>query len=652
MLTPVRMVRVELLALDQDLIALSERIGDMALLHPVSALQLGPWPVPLGWSEINGLAAEYATAIRRLDKLSEFLRLHGGVAGFRARISPHEVLQEAVRILDGADPEMKSLEARVHDLERRLSQLDGLQAQLELLSGLEVDLSELHELRFLYTASGLLPPENVGRLDDSLRETPHALIPIRRVGERVLLLAFSRSQESEVLDRALDSARLERMEIPSELSGRPADAVACVLARRAELEHQLEAVERDRGSLRDRWGESLLRMRAEVEANARVVNVWQKAGRTERTRLLAGWVPKAAVETFAAQIAATTHGHSVLVLADPSPSDDPSGVEVPTALANPPPLRPFEELTRTFGLPSYWDMDPTPLAALLYLLMFGMMFGDLGQGAVLIALGFALATGRVLESRQDFGRILAACGVSAVVFGALYGSVFGSEEVISALWLKPTKEPLLLTGVAIILGMIVLSAGLIFGTITAWRRHDLADFYLGQNGLMGLWLYWGLAAVGLPMMAGRDLLPLTAMVPLIGVPMVLLFLRSPIAHTLGWTKTAQGRSYAVEMGVEIFDLVIRFVSNTVSFLRLGAFALAHASLGVTVFALAELVHGLPGGYVGTVIIGNVLIIALETLVVGIQALRLEYYEFFTKFLHAEGVPYRPFALHQRATGSR
>ena len=650
MLTPVRMVRMELLALDRDLVALSERIGYMALLHPVSVLQLGPWPAPLDWLEMDGLAAGYATAIRRIDRLVESLQLPGADAEFRPRVSPLEVLQEDERLLDGMDPEIRALEGRTHDLERHLLRFDGLQAQLGMLSGLDFDLAELRDSQFLHMALGLMPPENVERLDDSLGEISHALIPIRRVGERVLVFAFSRVQDAEVQDRALDSAYVERIETLTELNGRPADAMARLLTQRAELECQIEAAERDRGWLRDRWGEALRRVRVEVEANARIVNMWQKAGRTERTRLLAGWVPKATAESFVAQVAAATEDRSLVVLEDPSPSDDPSGIGAPTALANPAPLRPFEELTRTYGLPDYWDLDPTPLAALLYLLMFGMMFGDLGQGAVLVALGLALASGRVMDGRRDFGYILAACGVSAIVFGALYGSMFGSEDLIPAIWLQPREEPLVLIGVAIVLGVVVLSVGLICGAITAWRRRNPFDFYLGQNGLTGLWLYWGLVAVALPLMVGYGPLPSAVVVPIVGVPLVLLLLRGPVADAFGWIKIAGGSAYAIEAGMETFDLVVRFVSNTVSFLRLGAFALAHASLGLTVFALAELAHGLPGGYLGIIIVGNALIIALETLVVGIQALRLEYFEFFTKFLRAEGAPYRPFALYRRATG--
>lgn len=650
MLIPVPMVRVQLLVLDRDLVALSERIGDVALLHPMDARELGPWAGPLAWSEMDSLAAGYASAARRLNRLAEFLRVSGAHADPEARIAPSEVLQEAERLVNRVEPAVKGLEDRLHDLQGRQLRLEALQAQLEMLSDLDVDLAELRRLRFVHMVSGLVPPENVPRLDESLREIPHALIRVRRVGDRELLFAFSLHDDAEVLDRALQSAYVERMEIPAELSGRPAQALAQLEASRGELAQEAQGVERERELLGERWAGELRRARVGVDTNARVVDLWRRAGRTERTRLLAGWVPRARSQGFGAEVAAATEGRALLTMAEPSPTEDAQSPPVPTALANPSPLRPFEGLTRTYGLPDYWDLDPTPLAAALYVLMFGAMFGDLGQGAVLALVGAALARGRILEGQRDFGRVLAACGVSAMIFGILYGSVFASEELIPALWLRPMEDPVLLIGVAIAFGVAVLSIGLVFGIASAWRRHDLEALFLGQYGLVGLWLYWGLLAVVFLVVAGRQQPSLLVIGPLVGVPLALLFLHGPLARILGWTHGAGDGAYAIESGVETFDLVVRFASNTVSFLRIGAFALAHASLGLTVYAIAELVHGLPGAYVATVILGNGLILVLEALIVGIQALRLEYYEFFSKFLRGGGSAFQPFALSRHRAG--
>lgn len=650
MLTPVSMVRVELLALDRDLVSLSRRIGDMALLHPVDAGDLGPWAAPLAWQEMEGLAARYASTGRRVDRLAELLRLPAGPPMAEVSLSPREILREVDGLLERIEPEARALEERIHEQEDGRLRLEGLEAQLALLSPLGVDLAELRRLHFLYLVSGLMPHEKLGRLEDSLRDTPHLLVRVHRVGERDLVLAFVQRGDAELLDRALQSAYLERMEIPAELSGTPAEALLQLQTLRLELEQEARGVERDRGLVAERWAGDLQRARGGLEVNSRVVGLWRRVGQTERTRLLAGWIPRASSRHFSQEVAAATEGRSVLAVAPPVAGVEGSDPAAPTALANPGPLRPFETLTRTYGLPDYWDLDPTPVAAFLFVLLFGAMFGDLGQGFVLLAVGVLLAQGLLVGGQRDFGRILAACGFSAMGFGVLYGSVFAAEGVIPSYWIRPIENPSTLLVAAVLLGMAVLSVGLLLGIVSRWRRRDLAEFYLGQNGLVGLWLYWGLVAVALLIAIGGQGLSLWLLIPLIGLPLLLYFLHGPIAEAAGWRHGGEGGAYAVQAGVESFDLVIRFISNTASFLRVGAFALGHVGLGVTVFALAGLLRGYPAASILLLILGNLLILTLETLIVGIQALRLEYYEFFTKFLHGGGVAYRPFALREGEAG--
>ncbi|MHB0868461.1 MAG: V-type ATP synthase subunit I [Chloroflexota bacterium] len=652
MLTPVPMVRVELLFLDRDLVPLSERIGEMALLHPVDAVELGPWAAPLGWPEMEGLSAAYASADRRVDRVGEQLGIPLDGHGVEVAINPQEAILQVRDLLSAVEPEVRGLEDRNHDLQSRRLRLAGLEAQLHMLGRLDVDLAQLRRLRFVHLVPGLLPPENLPRLEESLRDTPHLIVPVSKVGERELVFAFSRQEDAELLDRTLQSAYLERTEIPADLSGHPAEALAQLRARQAEVDGEIQAVERDRRRLGERWVGELRRARAALDANGRVVALWSQAGRTDRTRLLAGWIPKAGSEGFAAEVAAITEGRAEVSAAEPDPGAEGSEPRAPTALSNPAPLRPFEQLTRTYGLPDYWDLDPTPFAGALFVLMFGAMFGDLGQGAVLVLLGLALATGRLAQGQGGFGRILAACGASAMLFGLLYGSVFGSEHLIPALWIRPMENPLLLIGAAVALGATVLSVGLVFGIVGSWRRRDWTEFYLGQNGLAGLWLYWGLVASALLAVFGGAAFSSWMLVPLVVIPLALIALHGPIARALGWSEESPDGAYAIQAGVESFDLVVRFASNTMSFLRIGAFALGHVGLGITIFALAELAHGLPGASLGVLVLGNLVILVLEGLIVGIQALRLEYYEFFTKFLHGGGIAYSPFALRLRGARLR
>lgn len=650
MLTPVPMVRVELLALDRDLVAVSRCLGGMGVLHPVDVRQLGDWPERFSWGEMEELADSFDTLCRRLDRIREALGIPRVDGLIGTRISPDESLRDASELVDGLEPQVRRIDERSRDLQARALRLDLLEGQLRMMTDLQVDLNLLRGLSFLHMVSGLVPAERLERLGESLRDTPHALVPVQRTEGRILVFAFSSRGDAEVLDRALQSAYVERVAIAEELRGTPARARTQLQARRSALEEEAHQLDGDREALRGQWLEELSRVQRTLDTNARVVELWRCMGRTERTRSLVGWVPRARLELFANEVAATTGGRSVLATAEPSPLDDATGVQPPTALSNPGPLRPFEELTRTFGLLGYWDLDPTPLAGPLFLLLFGLMFGDLGQGAVLVLVGLALSMGRIAEGYQSFGRILAGCGLSAMLFGLLYGSFFGTEALIPALWLHPLENPLLVIGVAVVLGAFVVTMGLLFGTITAWRRRDLVGFYLGQSGLAGLWLYLGLLATAVLVAAGGGGLVLAALVPLVLVPLGIIFLHGPIAHALGWAESVEDGTYFIQSGVETIDLAIRFASNTVSFLRVGAFALAHVGLGVTVLALAELVRGLPVASVVIIVLGNVVILLLEGLVVGIQALRLEYYEFFTKFLRGGGTAYAPFALH--ATDAR
>lgn len=644
MLTPVRMVRVELLVLEDDLLALSQRIGEMALLHPLNATELGAWSAPLGWQEMDELAALYASADRRLDRLEGLLRLPRPNWIPEVGLAPWGLLSRVDGLLGRVEPAAKELEGRLRGLESRRQRLNALEAQLELLSTLNVDLSELRALHFLHMVSGLLPREGLLRLEQSLRDIPHLLLELRRVGDRELVLAFTDLQSAGVLNRALESSYLERLEIPSELNGTPAEALARLADVRSDLEREADAAEAQRDLLTQRWGEELTSARAELDPNSRVVAFWRGAVRTERTRLLAGWIPAERSHGFAETVSAVTNGRSILAIGEPEPNEEWSRLPPPTALANPSPLQPFEGLTRTYGLPDYWDLDPTPVAAVLFVLLFGAMFGDVGQGLVLLVAGGLLALGLLVRGQRDFGVILAACGLSAMLFGVLYGSVFAAEGLIPSFWIRPMMNPTTLLTASVLFGMGVLSIGLLLGIWGNWRRRDYAEFYLGQNGLTGLWLYWGLVAALLLVVLGGASLSLWLLIPLVVLPLALRFLHGPIAEFAGWRHEAGGSAYAVQAGVESFDLVIRFISNTASFLRVGAFALGHVGLGLTIFALAALLGNLTVASIVILALGNLLIMTLEVLIVGIQALRLEYYEFFTKFLHGGGVTYRPFAL--------
>jgi V/A-type H+-transporting ATPase subunit I len=313
-------------------------------------------------------------------------------------------------------------------------------------------------------------------------------------------------------------------------------------------------------------------------------------------------------------------------------------------------IRPFESLLRTYGLPRYGEVEPTAVVALAFLTMFGFMFGDVGQGAVLFAIGYFIY--RRMFRYRDYAVILMECGVFASAFGFLYGSVFGSERWLPALWLQPMHDVGRLVRTAIGFGIAFISLGFALNLLNALRRRDLATLW-ERNGLFAALAYW--IAVGLLIRyatGGRGSVTLGTALLWLALPAALILLKEPVRAVIRGVREHRAPdatelfALVVESLVELLDTIVSTIANTATFIRLAAFAISHAGLFLAVFSVADAVAG-SGGAAGTIgawaviVLGNAVIIALEGLIVAIQSVRLEYYEFFSKFYSGGGEAYRP-----------
>jgi V/A-type H+-transporting ATPase subunit I len=296
----------------------------------------------------------------------------------------------------------------------------------------------------------------------------------------------------------------------------------------------------------------------------------------------------------------------------------------------------------TYGTVPYADVDPTVVAGLAYVLMFGMMFGDIGHGLLLVALGLALRSGRPHRwpaVRRAWPFVLGA-GVAACLFGALYGEFFGPTGVVSPLWLAPMDQPVQLLVAGIAVGAVLLAGAYALGIVNRWREGGWPLAVYAPSGIAGSALFLGLGAVALGVYADRGwLLVAGAVVWAAGVVLVLLGL---LAGSGG------GVVGVLQAVVELFDTFVRVGSNLLSFARLAAFGLTHAALSALVW---EATTSLTGdgvlGWAGAVLVlvaGNAAAFSLEALVAAIQALRLEYYELFSRVFLAEGRPFRPWHI--------
>jgi len=329
--------------------------------------------------------------------------------------------------------------------------------------------------------------------------------------------------------------------------------------------------------------------------------------------------------------------------------------EIPTQLRNGRIFRPFEMFVKTYGLPGYNDIDPTPFVAISFLAMFGMMFGDVGHGLVLAAIGAALAflPYRALLAMRDLGRILMMAGLSGTLFGFLFGSVFGVEEdhVLPALWMRPShpENLTLFMGAALGLGLLILSTGIVLGIVQALRQRDVRKALVGQWSAASLIFFWALLVVVGLQMTGRKI-PLSsgAVASILGIPLCLIVVGQIGPFFRGHKKDGAGKEEEEEEEIatilfEPIEVVMNLFTNSVSFLRVAAFGLAHAALTMAVFTINDMVR-VPGASVLSLPFEHLFIIVLEGMIVTIQCLRLEYYEFFSKFFVGNGVAYAPLSI--------
>ncbi len=261
--------------------------------------------------------------------------------------------------------------------------------------------------------------------------------------------------------------------------------------------------------------------------------------------------------------------------------------------------------------------------------MYGMMFGDIGHGLLLAAIGL------VLRRATPFGTVVAAAGVAAALFGTLYGVAFGAE-VMEPLWLQPLHAifPLLIAAVAA--GAVILNLGFVLNLVSAWRVRDWPRFWLDKSGVLGIALYWALLGGGLAAFMGR--LPVGVWLLVVAPLAAATWFREPLAERLQGHRPRLA-DHVLTGFFELFEAVIAYLSNSLSFVRLGAFAVAHEGLSSMVLRYAT---GSTGWI--TFLLGTLLIVGFEGLIVGIQAMRLQYYEFFGRFFQGRGQPFRPLSF--------
>jgi V/A-type H+-transporting ATPase subunit I len=647
MFFPRAMTEIEMVVPSNDLLEVTKMIGDQGIFHQVDSAYLSSAKDARQTPSWQEKAGAYSAIERRIQFLMSTLNLDEGL--------PPKVGTEAMVDINKIRPTVESIEQEVKNVTDQLSadnkkveQLEANHNQLEPLSDIDLDISALHNQRYLYSILGTIPAENIDRLQTSLSRIPYFFQVLRHDPQKSVVWLAGTRLNSDVLERAARSAYLNPLSLPADYQGTPAEIVQTLHADIATEQKHIEELTKSLAELGKKYKEQLLALFWNVRASRLLTDAIVRFGQLRYTYVIVGWIPAASLDNFKQQLKKVSK--EALIEAFPAKRSD-NNQDVPVELGNPGLLRPFQMLTTTYARPQYGEIDPTPIIAVLFPLLFGAMFGDVGQGLVLVLLGWLLTSRKVKRMRglASLGPIVTACGVMATIFGFLYGSMFGSEQILPVIWIRPLSNILQILIYTVVAGVVVLIIGFLVSIFNAYKRRDWGTFFFDHYGLAGLVLYISLIGLG----AGA-LVPTFPIRPVVFeitavIGVIVVMLSEIFKHLVeGHRPLIEGGvgTFAVQAFFEAFETLISFLSNSLSFMRVGAFAVAHGALSAVFFLLGTQFspgHGIL--YWVLVVGGNIFLVLFEGLIVGIQTMRLSYYEFFGKFFTGGGKRFEPLTLH-------
>lgn len=516
--------------------------------------------------------------------------------------------------------------------------------------GLELNLDEIHDCTYIKVRFGSLPKESYEKLK-SYDENPYIVFfPCTSDALHYWGVYFSPIEVISEVDRIFSSLYFERTRL-AELKGSPELGVE---ALRDKRDIEINRIKRADEKFGDLWKkEKTMCQKAYSWLTEQYVyfGIRRFAARYNDNFILTGWIP-AEKETYfktaldkLESIEYTFEGAQDELMHSP-----------PVKLRNKAVFKPFEFFVDMYGLPSYDEVDPTPFVAITYILLFGIMFGDLGQGICVSIIGWLMWK----YKKMALGKILIPCGISSSIFGILFGSVFGFEHALDPLYkifLGLSKKPVevmepattnIIIYSAVGIGVALVLIAMLINIYSSLKRRRYENALFGPNGVAGF-VFYGSIVVGFggQLVLGWNIVNLAYTLCFIILPLLVIMFREVLGglveHRLDW-KPESWVEYIVQEFFELFEFLLSYASNTISFLRVGAFVLVHAGMMMVVFTLADMTSGI--GYLLVVIIGNVFIMGLEGLLVGIQVLRLEFYEMFSRFFDGEGRPFNPVVVRK------
>ena len=590
----------------------------------------------------------YGQYLNKLTAIIENSGLVPKIVDDAGKTAPLPEIEQAMNRID------ERVGALINQREQIKAQIDTCNEQSAALAhftALDVSIKDTFDSEYVKFRFGRLPNESFDKLK-FYKSNPYIVFyPCSNEDDYTWGMYVAPTQQAAEVDNIFNSLFFERLRIP-DFDGTPKEAVESVKMKKAELvakQTELNEIIDEFTSLEK---EEYFRLYTQLKRSYEACEIRKYATRYADSFVLVGWIPEGEIEKFESymnKVEAIEYSYS-----DP---DENTTIAPPIKLKNPKIFKPFEYYVKMFGVPAYDEIDPTPFMAIVYTVLFGIMFPDLGQGIVLAIVGYFMYK----LKKMDLGLILIPCGIAGAIGGLFFGSVFGFEEALNPMYhaLGFEEKPIevmhsvnTILVAAIAIGVALVMVAIMLNIYCCIKRRQFGQALFSENGLCGLLIYASIIGLLLTVVLGLGSAVLSAVIiAVLAVSLILVMFKEPLITRMDkkekFKPEGSTAEYIMQSFFELFEAVISYITNTVSFLRVGAFVIVHVGMMTVFFTLAGMMPNAVLYWV-MVVFGNVFVLAIEGLLVGVQSLRLMFYEMFSRFYSGEGKPYQPAKIGQKS----
>lgn len=549
----------------------------------------------------------------------------------------------------------QDLDQKRADLENQLTTVDESLRVIRPFRNLDFDISSILKFRFIRFRFGRIGKEYYQKFERYIYDNLDTIfIKCDEDDQYIWGMYFVPEPESQKVKAVYSSMHFEKIYMPDSYEGTAREAFEQLAQKRSLILSDFNTASQKRNDFLISHCQEILAARASIARLSGNFDIRKLAactrgkGESDIFYILCGWMTEKDAHSFQTDIKDDSKIFCIIDGEDDEHIQPETHQQPPTKLKNPKLFKPFEMYINMYGLPAYNEMDPTWFVAITYSFIFGAMFGDAGQGLLLFIGGFLLYKFKHIA----LAGIISCAGVFSTIFGILFGSFFGFENLFPALWLRPMNNMMTVPFigklntvfiVAIGFGMGLILLCMIFNILNAWKAHDTEHIWFDTNSVAGL-VFYGSATVSIALiLTGHTLPGGIVLFIMFGIPLILIFFKEPLTALVEKKSEIMPKEkgmFIVQGLFEMFEVLLSYFSNTLSFVRIGAFAVSHAAMMEVVLMLA----GFESGHLNwvVVILGNLFVSGMEGLIVGIQVLRLEYYEMFSRFYKGTGRKFEPF----------